>query len=72
MATMKYVYGFEYEEHADAFLAQAQAAGYEAALDPRDDGIEAVAVIASEDAESALSSLAEQSFGHDLGARPAS
>ncbi len=28
------IYGFEYEEHADAFLSQVSSAGHEAALEP--------------------------------------
>jgi hypothetical protein len=67
---IKFVYGFEYEEHADAFLSKASSAGYEAALDTRHDGIEAVSVTAERGAESELDRLAEASFGYSLGARP--
>jgi hypothetical protein len=68
---IRFVYGFEHEQEADAFLGQARAAGYEATLDTRDDGIEAVSVVADESAEPDLDHLAEQSFGHSLGGRPA-
>lgn len=68
----RFVYGFEYEEHADAFLSEVRAAGHNAALEVRDDGVEAVGVIADENVEQELDRLAEQSFGHSLGARPAS
>lgn len=30
--TMRFVFGFEYEEQADNFLARAKAAGFEAAI----------------------------------------
>lgn len=62
----RFVFGFEYEEHADAFLADVLAAGFDAALDERDDGIEGVSVNAEPSAEAQLSQLADQHFGHTL------
>ena len=68
---VRFVYGFEWEEHADAFLAEARAAGHQATLDDRDDGIEAVSIIAEVDDGRELDLMAERSFGHSLGARSA-
>lgn len=69
--SVRFVYGFEYEQHADAFLAGALAAGFEAALDERNDSIEGVGVNAEPSAEPRLDHLAERHFGYSLGGRPA-
>jgi|GEM_PF-5407636 len=67
----RFVYGFEYEEQADAFLSDAREAGFEANPDTRDDTIQAVSVVADAGDEPELDRLAERSFGHSLGGRPA-
>jgi len=69
--SIRYVYGFEYEEQADEFVTEALAAGYDAHRDVREDTIEGASVLGAPEDEDALNHLAMRNAGHDLGARPA-